>query len=197
MSPALCVLHLAALIFCLIDIRQEHAKPLRKMAGFPCSAFLALHLTAIIILQGAQSKATQRATMPNSNATRALAAEEQPRIIPAENGPTQDQNQVDNGQGCPNCKNKDEDDFAEDSAEYKIRIEMIKAKILEKLQLDREPVLVEKPKENRIAALLANLNLIDEGDKENEQDESEDEFYGKATKIIVFSEKGRRSIRER
>lgn len=155
-SCALRAAHLA-LIFCLIDVKQEHAKPLGKMAGFPCSVFLALHLTAIIILQGAdlnvESKATQDVTMPNSSAAGASAKQE--------------------------------------SAVYKLRIEMIKAKILAKLQLDRAPVIKEKPKESRIAALLSNLDLIGEENDENQANDSEDEYYGKTTKIIVFSEKGR------
>lgn len=127
------------------------------MAGFPCSVFLALHLTAIIILQGAdlnvESKATQDVTMPNSSAAGASAKQE--------------------------------------SAVYKLRIEMIKAKILAKLQLDRAPVIKEKPKESRIAALLSNLNLIGEENDENQANDSEDEYYGKTTKIIVFSEKAK------
>lgn len=127
------------------------------MAGFPCSVFLALHLTAIIILQGAdlnvESKATQDVTMPSSSAAGASAKQE--------------------------------------SAVYKLRIEMIKAKILAKLQLDRAPVIKEKPKENRITALLSNLNLIGEENDENQANDSEDEYYGKTTKIIVFSEKAK------
>jgi len=159
------------------------------MAGFPCSAFITLHVTAIIILQGAaisvQNKATRNVTMPGSNASRALGKTQ--RTIPAENG------QLQVGSGLGN-NNHAQDDFSEDSAVYKLRIEMIKAEILAKLQLDRQPVLKEKPNESRIAALLANLNLIEEENEENQLEDAEEEYYGKTTKIIVFSEKGRSFI---
>lgn len=132
-----------------------------------------------------QNKATRNVTMPGSNASRALGKTQ--RTIPAENG----QLQVVNGLGN---NNHAQDDFSEDSAVYKLRIEMIKAEILAKLQLDRQPVLKEKPNESRIAALLANLNLIEEENEENQLEDAEEEYYGKTTKIIVFSEKGRRFI---
>ena len=167
------------------------------MAGFPCSALLALYLTAIIILEGAvlsvERKGTQNATVPGSNVSLAALAETS-RKHRSENGQSQDQVKDDNGHGCPNCRNKndDEDDLSEDSELYKFRIEMIKAKILAKLQLDRAPVLKKKPNESKIAELLANLNLIGEDDEENQPQDFEEEYYGRTTKIIVFSEKGRR-----
>ena len=79
-----------------------------------------------------------------------------------------------------------------DSAMYWLRIEMIKAKILAKLQMDKVPVIKEKPKESKIKELLASLNLIGEDDVDEIREEEERDYFGRTTKIIVFSEKGRR-----
>ena len=124
-----------------------------------------------------ESKTSRDATMPNSNASGASA--KPPRIISAQNGKAQQ-------------RNNEGDDDSEDSAVYKLRIQMIKEKILAKLKMDREPVLKEKPKESKLAALLANLKLIGQDNDENQPQDSEDDYYGKTTKMIVFSEKGRR-----
>ena len=165
------------------------------MAGFPCRAFLALYLTAIVILQGAdlsvESKATRDATMPSSNASDVIA--KPPRINSAHNGKARDHLQVNTEASCPNCNgNNEKDDDSQEAGLNKLRIEMIKEKILAKLQMKREPVLKEKPNENKLAALLTNLKLIGQENDENQPEDSEDEYYGKTTKMIVFSEKGRR-----
>ena len=75
---------------------------------------------------------------------------------------------------------------------YWLRIEMIKAKILAKLQMDEVLVIEEKPKERKIKELLASLNLIGEDDVDEKKEEEERDYFGRTTKIIVFSEKGRR-----
>ena len=75
---------------------------------------------------------------------------------------------------------------------YWLRIEMIKAKILAKLQMDKVPVIKEKPKESKIKELLASLNLIGEDDVDDKKEEEDGDYFGRTTKIIVFSEKGRR-----
>lgn len=165
------------------------------MAGFPCSAFLALYLTAITFLQGAAAMSVDRTTsvpvttMPGSNVS---LAEGKPPRFPAGSGQLQPQEHVRNGQSCPNCNNNNDSDFSEEI--YKLRIEMIKAKILAKLQMDREPVLKEKSRDSRIAALLSNLNLIEENNEESVPKDSDDKYYGKTTKIIIFGVKGKRKI---
>ena len=74
---------------------------------------------------------------------------------------------------------------------YWLRIEIIKAKILAKLQT-KVPVKKEKPMESKIKELLASLNLIGEDDVDEKKEEEERDYFGRTTKIIVFSEKGRR-----
>lgn len=173
---------------------------LPKMAGFPCNGFLVFYLTAITFLQVAAAMSLERAstipvsTMPASNVSFARA--KPPTLNPTENGQLQEEGHVDNGHSCPNCDNKNNnnniDEYSEDSAIYKLRIEMVKAKILAKLHMDSVPVLKKKTKDSKIAALLANLNLIEENNEESEpKDSDEDDYYGKTTKIIVFSEKGK------
>lgn len=168
---------------------------LTKMAGFPCSGFFTLYLTAITFLQGVAmsvdpTSTISAATMPGSNVS--FAGTKTSRTNPVENGQPQGEGHVDNGQGCPNCNNNNVDDYSEKTEIYNLRIAMIKARILAKLQMDRTPVLKQKPKDSRIAALLSNLNLIEENYQESEpQDSKEEEYYGKTTKIIVFSTKGK------
>lgn len=163
------------------------------MAGFSCSAFLTLYLTAIVFPQGAdlslETKASPDGKMPDST-SRPVIVSQSPRNISLLDGKSKDSLQNNTDKGCPNCNNNNSND---ESDLYKIRIEMIKAKLLAKLQLDKEPVLKHKPKELRIAALLSNLNLIGEENNQKEPDDNEDEYYGKTTQIIVFSEKGRSS----
>lgn len=160
------------------------------MAGFSCSAFLTLYLTAIVFPQGAdlslETKASRDGKMPDGT-SRPVIVSQSPRNISLLDGKSKDSLQNSTDKGCSNCNNNSNDE----SDLYKIRIEMIKAKLLAKLQLDKEPVLKHKPKELRIAALLSNLNLIGEENNQKESDDNEDEYYGKTTQIIVFSEKGR------
>lgn len=163
---------------------------LTRMAGFPCSGFFTLYLTAITFLQGAVSvdptAMASAASMPGSNVS--FAGTKAPVQT---DGQSQVGGHDDNGQGCPNCNNNNIDDYTENTEVYNLRIKMIKARILAKLQMDRTPVLKQKPKDNRIAALLSNLNLIEENYPETEpEDTKEDDYYGKTTKIIVFSAKG-------
>lgn len=170
---------------------------LTKMAGFPCSGFFVFYLTAITILQVAAAMSVERAstiplaTMPGPNVS--FAGAKPPRINPSENGQLEGEGQVESGQSCPNCKNNNEKDaFSGESDIYKLRIEMVKAKILAKLNMDKPPVLKHKAKDSRIAALLENLNLLEENKEGSESEESDqDKYYGKATKIIVFSERGK------
>ena len=82
--------------------------------------------------------------------------------------------------------------MSEDSAMYWLRIEIIKAKILAKLQRDKVPVIKEEPMESKIKELLVSLNLIGEDDVDEKKEEEERDYFGRITKIIVFSEKGRR-----
>ena len=126
------------------------------------------------------------AAMPGSNVSFAGTK------TPSENaGQGQRQGHVDKGQGCPNCNSNNIDDYSETTEIYNLRIKMIKARILAKLQMDQTPVLKQKPKDSRIAALLSNLNLIEENYPASEPaDSKEDDFYGKTTKIFVFSAKG-------
>ena len=75
---------------------------------------------------------------------------------------------------------------------YWLRIEMIKPKILAKLQMDKVPVIKDKPEESKIKELLASLNLIGEDDVDEKKEEEEMDYFGRTTKIIVLIEKGRR-----
>ena len=79
---------------------------------------------------------------------------------------------------------------------YWLKIEMIKAKILAKLQMDTVPVIKEKPKESKIKDLLASLNLFGKDDVDEKKEEEERDYFGRTTKIIVFSKKGRRSSQQ-
>ena len=164
---------------------------LTRMAGFPYSGFFTLYLTAITFLQGAAMSVDPTATisavsMPGSNVS--FAGTKAPVQT---DGQTQGKGHDDNGQGCPNCNSNNIDDYTENTEIYNLRIKMIKARILAKLQMDRTPVLKQKPKDSRIAALLSNLNLIEENYPESEpEDTKEEDYYGKTTKIIVFSAKG-------
>jgi len=161
------------------------------MAGFPCSGFFALYLTAITFPQGAavivDPTATSSApTMPGSNVSFAGTKTPVQTV-----GQSQGVGHADNGQGCPNCNNNNIDDYSETTEIYNLRIDMIKARILAKLQMDRTPVLKQKPKDSRITALLSNLNLIKDDYPETEpEDAKEDDYYGETTQIIVFSAKG-------
>lgn len=156
-----------------------------KMAGFSCSAILALYLTAITFPVGDalsvnRDKAT---TSPSSNTS--LAHVKTPTSIPTSNGYVQDQKPTASGNN---------DLYTEDSDMYKLRIEIIKAKILKKLQMDKQPVVhIEKTKDKMIADLLLSLNLIDMNDDDSETEEYEDRKYDKTSKLIVFGEKGKRN----
>lgn len=169
-----------------------HLIALPKMARLTYSARLALYLTTMIILERAasrvQGKASPNATTPDSNSSIAVlsktAGQLPDKFIRSLN---QQQKQQHGG-----IDNHDQDDMSEDSAMYWLRIEMIKAKILAKLQMDKVPVIKEKPKESKIKELLASLNLIGEDDVEEKKEEEERDYFGRTTKIIVFSEKGRR-----
>ena len=163
------------------------------MAGFSCSAILTLYLTAIVFLQGAdlslETKATQDLTMPSRSNSSGAAFNKPLRIISPHNEKSENTSQIQAKRGCANCSKNYNEKNGSDL--HNLRIEMIKAKLLAKLQLEKEPVLKHKPKELRIAALLSNLNLIEEENDENEPEYDEDEYYGKTTQIILFSEKGR------
>lgn len=163
------------------------------MAGFSCSAILTLYLTAIVFLQGAdlslETKATQDLTMPSRSNSSGAAFNKPLRIISPHNEKSENTSQIQAKQGCANCSKNYNEKNGSDL--HNLRIEMIKAKLLAKLQLEKEPVLKHKPKELRIAALLSNLNLIEEENDENEPEYDEDEYYGKTTQIILFSEKAK------
>ena len=164
------------------------------MARLAYSARLALYLTTMIILERAasrvQGKASPNATTPDSNSSIAVlskTARELPdKFIRSLNHQQQKQQQ----QG--GIDYHDQDDMSEDSAMYWLRIEMIKVKILAKLQMDKVPVIKEKQKESKIKELLASLNLTGEDDVDEKKEEEERNYFGRTTKIIVFSEKGRR-----
>ena len=159
------------------------------MARLTYSARLALYLTTIIILERAasrvQGKASPNATTPDSNSSIAVlskTARELPdKFIRSLNH-----------QQHGGIDYHDQDDMSEDSAMYWLRIEMIKVKILAKLQMDKVPVIKEKQKESKIKELLASLNLTGEDDVDEKKEEEERNYFGRTTKIIVFSEKGRR-----
>ena len=164
------------------------------MARLTYSARLALYLTTIIILERAasrvQGKASPNATTPDSNSSIAVlskTARELPDKFTRSLNHQQQKQQQHGG-----IDYHDQDDMSEDSAMYWLRIEMIKAKILAKLQMDKVPVIKEKPKESKIKELLASLNLIGEDDVDEKKEEEEMDYFGTTTKIIVFIEKGRR-----
>ena len=165
-----------------------HLIALPKMARLAYSTRLALYLTTMIFLKKAasrvQSIASPNAATPDSNSSIAVlskTARELPvKFIQSLNH--QQQGGIDY---------HDQDDVSEDSAMYWLRIEIIKAKILAKLQT-KVPVKKEKPMESKIKELLASLNLIGEDDVDEKKEEEERDYFGRTTKIIVFSEKGRR-----
>ena len=169
-----------------------HLIALSKMARLTYSARLALYLTTMIILERAASRvqgiASPNATTPDSNSSIAVLSKTA-RQLPDKfiRSLLLQQKQQHGG-----IDNHDQDDVSEDSAKYWLRIEMIKAKILAKLQMDKVPVIKEKPKESKIKELLASLNLIGEDDVEEKREEEDKDYFGRTTKIIVFSEKGRR-----
>ena len=166
------------------------------MARLAYSTRLALYLTTMIFLERAasrvQGKASPNAITPDSNSSLAVLSEtarELPdKFIRSLNHQQQKQQQQQQG----GIDYHDQDDMSEDSAMYWLRIEMIKAKILAKLQMDKVPVIKEKPKESKIKELLASLNLIGEDGVDEKREEEERDYFGRTTKIIVFSEKGRR-----
>ena len=165
-----------------------HLIALPKMARLAYSTRLALYLTTMIFLKKAASRvqgiASPNAATPDSNSSIAVlskTARELPvKFIQSLNH--QQQSGIDY---------HDQDDVSEDSAMYWLRIEIIKAKILAKLQT-KVPVKKEKPMESKIKELLASLNLIGEDDVDEKKEEEERDYFGRTTKIIVFSEKGRR-----
>ena len=165
-----------------------HLIVLPKMARLAYSTRLALYLTTMIFLKKAASRvqgiASPNAATPDSNSSIAVlskTARELPdKFIQSLNH--QQQGGIDY---------HDQDDVSEDSAMYWLRIEIIKAKILAKLQT-KVPVKKEKPMESKIKELLASLNLIGEDDVDEKKEEEERDYFGRTTKIIVFSEKGRR-----
>ena len=165
-----------------------HLIALPKMARLAYSTRLALYLTTMIFLKKAASRvqgiASPNAATPNSNSSIPVlskTARELPdKFIQSLNH--QRQGGIDY---------HDQDDVSEDSAMYWLRIEIIKAKILAKLQT-KVPVKKEKPMESKIKELLASLNLIGEDDVDEKKEEEERDYFGRTTKIIVFSEKGRR-----
>ena len=165
-----------------------HLIALPKMARLAYSTRLALYLTTMIFLKKAASRvqgiASPNAATPDSNSSIAVlskTARELPdKFIQSLNH--QQQGGIDY---------HDQDDVSEDSAMYCLRIEIIKAKILAKLQT-KVLVKKEKPMESKIKELLASLNLIGEDDVDEKKEEEERDYFGRTTKIIVFSEKGRR-----
>ena len=165
-----------------------HLIALPKMARLAYSTRLALYLTTMIFLKKAASRvqgiASPNAATPDSNSSIAVlskTARELPvKFIQSLNH--QQQGGIDY---------HDQDDVSEASAMYWLRIEIIKAKILAKLQT-KVPVKKEKPMESKIKELLASLNLIGEDDVDEKKEEEERDYFGRTTKIIVFSEKGRR-----
>ena len=169
-----------------------HLIALPKMARLTYSARLALYLTTMIILARAasrvQGKASPNATTPDSNSSIAVLSNTTKQLPDKFIRSLHHQQKQQHG----GIDNHDQDDVSEDSAMYWLRIEMIKAKILAKLQMDKVPVIKEKPKESKIKELLASLNLIGEDDVEEKSEEEDRDYFGRTTKIIVFSEKGRR-----
>ena len=164
------------------------------MARLTYSARLALYLTTIIILERAasrvQGKASPNATTPDSNSSIAVLSKTARELLDKFIRSLNHQQQKQQQQG--GIDYHDQDDMSEDSAMYWLRIEMIKVKILAKLQMDKVPVIKEKQKESKIKELLASLNLTGEDDVDEKKEEEERNYFGRTTKIIVFSEKGRR-----
>ena len=154
------------------------------------SAFLTLYLIAIAFPQGAylslETKTTQDEKMFVSNPYRAAQPSKSTSSRKSE-APSLQKDTMQHR--CPSCNDSAKEN--EDLLVTKQRIEMIKAKILEKLQMDKEPEVSQNFKEARIAALLSKLNLIGEENKENQPESPEDGFYGKTTQIITFSEEGK------
>ena len=169
-----------------------HLIALPKMARLAYSTRLALYLTTMILLEKADSRvqgiASPNAVTPDSDSSIAVLSKTA-RELPDKfiQSPNQQQQQQ---QGCIDYH--DQDDMSEDSAMYSLRIEIIKAKILAKLQRDKVPVIKEKPMESKIKELLASLNLTGEDDVDEKKEEEERDYFGRTTKIIVFSEKDRR-----
>ena len=165
-----------------------HLIALPKMARLAYSTRLALYLTTMIFLKKAASRvqgiASPNAATPDSNSSIAVlskTARELPdKFIQSLNH--QQQGGIDY---------HDQDDVSENCAMYWLRIEIIKAKILAKLQT-KVPVKKGKPMGSKIKELLASLNLIGEDDVDEKKEEEERDYFGRTTKIIVFSEKGRR-----
>lgn len=156
------------------------------------SAFLTVYLIVIAFPQGAylslEDKTAQDEKMFVSNLYRAA----QPSKSISSQKSEQPSLQKDTMQHhCPSCNDGDKEN--EDLLVTKQRIEMIKAKILEKLQIDKEPEINQNFKEARIAALLSKLNLINEENDKNQPESPGDGFYGKTTQIITFSEEGKRT----
>ena len=160
------------------------------MTTLTYSARLALFLTTMIILERAasrvQGKASPNAATPDSNSSLTAVLSKTTRGLPDKF--IQSLNHQQQG----GIDYHDQDDMSEDSAMYWLRIEMIEAKILAKLQMDKVPVIKEKQKESKIKELLARLNLTGEDDVDEKKEEEELNYFGRTTKIIVFSEKGRR-----
>ena len=154
------------------------------------SAFLTLYLIAIAFPQGAylslETKTTQDEKMFVSNPYRAAQPSKSTSSQKSE-APSLQKDTMQHR--CPSCNDSAKEN--EDLLVTKQRIEMIKAKILEKLQMDKEPEVSQNFKEARVAALLSKLNLIGEENKENQPESPEDGFYGKTTQIITFSEEGK------
>ena len=171
-----------------------HLIALPKMTTLTYSARLALFLTTMIILERAasrvQGKASPNAATPDSNSSlTAVSGSKTTRGLPDKfiQSLNHLQQQLQGG-----IDHHDQDDMSENSAMYWLRIEMIKVKILAKLQMDKVPVIKEKQKESKIKELLASLNLTGEDDVDEKKEEEERNYFGRTTKIIVFSEKGRR-----
>ena len=165
------------------------------MTTLTYSARLALFLTTMIILERAasrvQGKASPNAATPDSNSSLTAVLSKTTRGLPdkfIQSLNHQQQKQQQHG----GIDYHDQDDMSEDSAMYWLRIKMIKVKILAKLQMDKVPVIKEKQKESKIKELLASLNLIGEDDVDEKKEEEERNYFRRTTKIIVFSEKGRR-----
>ena len=72
------------------------------------------------------------ATMPGSNVSFAGTK-------PSSETDSQGQGQGHVDKGCPNCNNNNIDDYSETTEIYNLRIKMIKARILAKLQMDKTP----------------------------------------------------------
>ena len=163
------------------------------MTTLSYSARLALFLTTMIILERAasrvQGKASPNAATPDSNSSLTAVLSKTTRGLPDKFIQSLNHLQQQQQDGIDHHY---QDDMSEDSAMYWLRIEMIKVKILAKLQMDKVPVIKEKQKESKIKELLASLNLTGEDDVDEKKEEEERNYFRRTTKIIVFSEKGRR-----